>query len=64
MKPNSKEKTKSNHTSICQSGAKDHTCWIPLDKYKDYNAFPKFFGEKLINVEKNKNIEHIVTEAY
>lgn len=39
-------------------GSKEKLCWIPLDKYNDYTAYPSFFGHELLNLE-NK-IKHII----
>lgn len=40
-------------------GVKENMFWIPLDKLKDYRAYPTFFREKLKNI--GEGIEHIVT---
>lgn len=33
--------------------------WLPIEKIKDYIAYPSFFAEKLSNI--SDSVEHIVT---
>jgi len=42
------------------SGAKETVCWLPIDKLGDYEVYPTFFKDKLINFK--DYIEHIVRE--
>ena len=40
-------------------GFEEKMCWLPIDKLDEYEAYPKFFAEKLKNLKPNP--EHIVT---
>lgn len=56
MKPRGTQELNSN--SYIQ-GIKENMYWLPMDKLNEYEAYPKFFSEKL---KKLKNeIEHIIT---
>ncbi|MBP3284475.1 MAG: NUDIX domain-containing protein [Clostridia bacterium] len=57
MKPKGKKELKCTSTATC--GAEENVCWLPIDKLKDYKAFPAFLAEKLKNLE--GEFEHIVT---
>ena len=41
-------------------GVPEHMCWLPVDKLADYDAYPKFFIEKLKNLKPYP--EHIITK--
>ncbi|MBR6731009.1 MAG: NUDIX hydrolase, partial [Alphaproteobacteria bacterium] len=47
-----------NSHSITQ-GFEEKMCWLPIDKLSEYDAYPKFFAEKLKNLKPHP--EHIVT---
>ena len=47
-----------NSHSITQ-GFEEKMCWLPIDKLDEYEAYPKFFAEKLKNLKPHP--EHIVT---
>ena len=57
MKTN--EELKGTTTATC--GAEENVYWLPIDKLKDYKAFPKFLAEKLECL--GDGIEHIVTRG-
>ena len=40
-------------------GVREHMCWLPINKLKEYVAYPSFFAEKLIDIK--KTVDHIVT---
>ena len=40
-------------------GFEEKMCWLPIDKLSEYDAYPKFFAEKLKNLKPHP--EHIVT---
>lgn len=58
MKPKGKKKLKG--TSLATCGATESVYWLPIDKLKDYNAFPMFLADKLI--ELSNGVEHIITK--
>lgn len=58
MKSRGTQKLASN--SFTDSGVKENMFWLPIDKLKDYYAFPSFFAEKLMHL--GTNAEHIVTD--
>jgi ADP-ribose pyrophosphatase YjhB (NUDIX family) len=40
-------------------GVCEHMHWLPIDKLKEYTAYPSFFADKLLNMKDTP--EHIVT---
>lgn len=58
MKPKGKKELKCNSVATC--GEEENVYWLPIDKLKDYKAFPRFLGEKLQNL--GEKFEHIVTK--
>ena len=40
-------------------GLPEHMCWLPVNKLADYDAYPKFFAQKLENLKPYP--EHIVS---
>lgn len=58
----SKGEKKLNSNSYSSLGVKEYMHWIPIDKLKDYKAFPTFFTDKIRNI--NDRVEHIVTYEY
>ena len=40
-------------------GVREYMHWLPIDKLKDYVAYPSFFADKLLNL--SNTVEHIVT---
>ena len=38
----------------------EYMCWLPIDKLEEYDAFPLFFKEKLMNL--GKEIQHIISD--
>lgn len=56
MKPRGTRELNSNSYS---QGVKENMYWLPIDKLRDYIAYPMFFREKLKNIK--NEIEHIVT---
>jgi ADP-ribose pyrophosphatase YjhB (NUDIX family) len=40
-------------------GVREYMHWLPIDKLRDYVAYPSFFVEKLLNM--SNKVEHIVT---
>lgn len=47
-----------NSHSITQ-GIEEKMCWLPVDKLDEYDAYPRFFREKLQNMKSYP--EHIIT---
>lgn len=45
------------HKSICVDG-EEHLAWLPINKYSEYNAFPRFFATELDPLP--DSIKHIV----
>ena len=56
MKPRGTQKL--NSKSITH-GVEEKMCWLPINKLSEYEAYPKFFAEKLKNLKPHP--EHIVT---
>lgn len=54
----SRGKKELNSNSFTQ-GVREYMYWLPIDKLRDYVAYPSFFTDKLINLR--DGIEHIVT---
>lgn len=61
MKPKGTQKLVDNNISITQFGDKEIPEWIPIEKYSEYKAYPKFFKDKLKDIFEDKSIEHIIT---
>lgn len=45
--------------STTDDGVTEEVCWLPLDRFSSYTAYPAFFGEKLQNLKPYP--EHIIT---
>lgn len=58
MKPKGKKELKCNSIATC--GATESVYWLPIDKLKDYKAFPMFLADKLIKL--SNDFEHIITK--
>ena len=58
MKSKGKKDLKCNSTATC--GAKESVCWLPIDRLKDYKAFPKFLADELGCL--SNEVKHIVTK--
>ena len=58
MKPRGSQELKSNSYSHLQ-GIREYMHWLPIEKLKDYVAYPSFFAEKLLCI--SDTVEHIVT---
>ncbi|MEG0307512.1 MAG: NUDIX hydrolase [Clostridium sp.] len=56
MKPRGTQELNSNSYS---QGVREYMHWLPIDKLKDYVAYPSFFAEKLSDI--SDIVEHIVT---
>ena len=56
MKPRGTKELDSNSYS---QGGREYMHWLPIDKLKDYVAYPSFFKDKLLNLR--DSVEHIVT---
>ena len=56
MKPRGTQELNSNSYT---QGVKENMYWLPIDKLKEYRAYPTFFKEKLKNIK--NEIEHIIT---
>ncbi|GKX66437.1 NUDIX hydrolase [Inconstantimicrobium mannanitabidum] len=56
MKPKGTQELNSNSYS---QGVREYMHWLPIEKLKDYIAYPSFFAEKLLCI--GDTIEHIVT---
>jgi ADP-ribose pyrophosphatase YjhB (NUDIX family) len=57
MKPRGTQELNSN--SYDTQGVREYMHWLPIEKLKDYVAYPSFFQEKLLGV--CDSVEHIVT---
>ena len=51
--------TKELHSNSYSQGVREYMHWLPIDKLKDYVAYPSFFEDKLHKVK--DSVEHIVT---
>lgn len=58
MKPQGKKEISVEGYATC--GACEHTYWLPLNRLKEYKAYPEFFAEKLTNM--GDAFENIVTK--
>lgn len=56
MKPRGTQELNSNSYS---QGVREYMHWLPIEKLKDYVAYPSFFAEKLSCI--GNTVEHIVT---
>lgn len=56
MKPRGNQELNSNSYT---QGVREHMHWLPIDKLKDYVAYPSFYADKLLNM--SDSVEHIVT---
>ncbi len=50
-----------NHRSITSAQSSERVCWIPIEKYGEYHAYPTFFKNKLDKILNSDTIEHIIT---
>lgn len=51
--------TKELDSNSYSQGVREYMHWLPIDKLKDYVAYPSFFADKLLNLR--DSVEHIVT---
>ncbi|MFL0248770.1 NUDIX hydrolase [Candidatus Clostridium stratigraminis] len=51
--------TKELNSNSYTLGVREYMHWLPIDKLKDYVAYPSFFSDKIINI--SDGVEHIVT---
>ena len=51
--------TKELASNSYSQGVQEFMHWLPINKLKDYVAYPTFFADKLLNL--SENVEHIVT---
>ena len=51
--------TKELDSNSYSQGGREYMHWLPIDKLKDYVAYPSFFKDKLLNLR--DSVEHIVT---
>ena len=51
--------TKELNSNSYSQGVREYMHWLPIDKLKDYVAYPSFFADKLLNFR--GGVEHIVT---
>jgi ADP-ribose pyrophosphatase YjhB (NUDIX family) len=51
--------TKELDSNSYTEGVREYMYWLPIDKLRDYVAYPSFFADKLLNLR--DGIEHIVT---
>lgn len=56
MKPRGTQELNSDSYS---QGVREHMCWLPIDRLKEYHAYPEFFTDRLLNMK--NEIEHIVS---
>lgn len=56
MKPRGSQQLNSNSIA---SGVREYMNWIPINRLKEYKAFPTFFGDKLSEIP--LQVEHIIT---
>lgn len=60
MKPRGTKELNSNSYNMWN--AKETMHWLPIDKLKEYKAYPTFFADKLLHMD--SGVEHIVTSEY
>ena len=51
--------TKELDSNSYSQGVQEFMHWLPINKLKEYVAYPTFFADKLLNL--SENVEHIVT---
>jgi 8-oxo-dGTP pyrophosphatase MutT (NUDIX family) len=51
--------TKELNSNSYTQGVREYMHWLPIDKLKDYVAYPSFFADRLQDIK--DGIEHIVT---
>ena len=51
--------TKELASNSYSQGVQEFMHWLPINKLKDYVAYPSFFADKLLNL--SDSVEHIVT---
>lgn len=56
MKPRGTKELDSNSYS---QGVREYMHWLPIDRLKEFVAYPCFFADKLLNLK--DSVEHIVT---
>lgn len=56
MKSRGTKKLNSNSYSL---GVREYMHWLPINKLKEYAAYPSFFADRLLNLK--ETVEHIVT---
>lgn len=49
-----------NHQSYCLDDVKENVYWLPIDRLGEYEAYPTFFKDELLNLP--QNVKHIVTK--
>ncbi|MGL4453207.1 MAG: NUDIX hydrolase [Sarcina sp.] len=52
--------TKELNSNSYSNGVREYMHWIPINDLKNYEAYPTFFSEKLLNIQ--NYVEHIVTK--
>ncbi|MCL2676128.1 MAG: NUDIX domain-containing protein [Firmicutes bacterium] len=60
MKPNATKVF--NHQSYSLGGIRESVCWLPIAKLDEYEAYPTFFQQELLNLP--KTAKHIVTKEF
>lgn len=56
MKPRGTRELKSNSYT---QGVREYMHWLPIDKLREYVAYPSFFADRLLSIK--ETVEHIVT---
>ena len=56
MKPRGSQKLNSNSYT---QGVREYMHWLPMDKLKEYIAYPSFLADRIANMK--NEVEHIVT---
>lgn len=51
--------TKELNSNSYTLGVKEYMHWLPVNKLKEYIAYPSFFADKLLNLK--EIVEHVVT---
>lgn len=59
MKPKGRRDFKFN--SINNYGLKESVHWLPIDRLDEYIAYPSFYRESLVDIDKHDRVEHIVS---
>ena len=47
------------HSNSYTQGVREYMHWLPIDKLKEYVAYPSFFAEELLKID--DAVKHIVT---